>query len=352
MPFLLVRMASLASGRPDWLDNLDLGNLKLFSLFSSNWSRGESDYDLGTLGVYIIMNQPYISHIYKYRLKTYKRWKSVDYILIYMSRLMQGLFDFSLSSTARHLRRGRHGICNALHGWKHPHGGHRWICCPSVLNESPGWCTEKKHLVIIWFFKCQTKKWRIENTQPLNNLCKSCIYCGFKFPLETSKLPTTFPWKLPNFPQLFSAFFVPRFGFMGPPNIATGHLTIVETLRLSWVPSSHESLWKYTIPSFWGMIWWSTVVVLFWYVTCVGVGILVKMRKKHFILMQALELWIIPQSCRQSGLWACFMLFRKVATFLIAGNDISPISNNQRMVLRETMQTKCTTHTLSVISKI
>lgn len=151
-------MASLASGRPDWLDNLDLGNLKLFSLFSSNWSRGESDYDLGTLGVYIIMNQPYISHIYKYRLKTYKRWKSIDYILIYMSRLMQGLFDFSLSSTARHLRRGRHGICNALHGWKHPHGGHRWICCPSVLNESPGWCTEKKHLVIIWFFKCQTKK--------------------------------------------------------------------------------------------------------------------------------------------------------------------------------------------------
>ena len=80
-------MASLASGRPDWLDNLDLGNLKLFSLFSSNWSRGESDYDLGILGVYIIMNQPYISHIYKYRLminaidlKTYKKWKSVDYI--------------------------------------------------------------------------------------------------------------------------------------------------------------------------------------------------------------------------------------------------------------------------------
>ena len=87
---------------------------------------------------------------------------------------------------------------------------------------------------------------------------------------------SNFPWKLPNFPQLVSSFFVPRFGFMGPPNIATGHLTIVETLRLSWVPSSHESLWKYTIPSFWGMMWWSTVVVLFWCVTCVGVGILVK----------------------------------------------------------------------------
>lgn len=56
-----------------------------------------------------------------------------------MSRLMQGLFDFSLSSTstnpARHLRRGRHGICNALHGWKHPQGGHRWI----LLSK----CTER-----------------------------------------------------------------------------------------------------------------------------------------------------------------------------------------------------------------
>ena len=75
--------------------------------------------------------------------------------------------------------------------------------------------------------------------------------------------------------------FFRHFSFQGSvswdqPNIATGHLTIVETLRLSWVPSSHESLWKYTIPSFWGMMWWSTVVVLFWCVTCVGVGILVK----------------------------------------------------------------------------
>lgn len=38
---------------------------------------------------------------------------------------------------------------------------------------------------------------------------------------------SNFRWKLPNFPQLVSSFFVPRFGFMGPPNIATGHLTIV-----------------------------------------------------------------------------------------------------------------------------
>ena len=72
-------------------------------------------------------------------LKTYKKWKSVDNVLIYMSRLIQGLFDFSLSSTstnpARHLRRGRHGICNALHGWKHPQGGHRWI----LLSK----CTER-----------------------------------------------------------------------------------------------------------------------------------------------------------------------------------------------------------------
>lgn len=207
-------------------------------------------------------------------------------------------------------------------------------------TNRPGGVRKTKHLVIIWFFKCQTKKWRIDNTQPLNNLCKSCIYCRFKFPLETSKLPTT-----------CFVTFRSKVRFHGTTEHCHG-------------PPDHR--WNASIelgsqqPWILMEIYHSQLLGNDMMKYCCGFVLICHMcgcwypcqdEEKNFILMQALELWIIRQSCRESGLWACFMLFRKVATFLIAGNDISPISNNQRMVLQETMQTKCTTHTLSVISK-
>ena len=177
-------------------------------------------------------------------------------------------------------------------------------------TNRPGGVRKTKHLVIIWFFKCQTKKWRIENTQPLNNLCKSCSY-RFKFPLETSKLPTT-----------FFLIFRSKVRFHGTTEHCHGPPDHRDKVLL-WFCSDMSHVWVLVSLSRWGKKLYSHATA--------GV--------------------IIPQSCQESGLAAWFMLFRKVATFLIAGNDISPISNNQRMVLQETIQTKCTTHTLSVISK-
>lgn len=176
----------------------------------------------------------------------------------------------------------------------------------STARIAPGMCTEKN----IWFCKCQRKKWRIENTQPLNNLCKSCSY-RFKFPLETSKLPTT-----------FFLIFRSKVRFHGTTEHCHGPPDHRDKVLL-WFCSDMSHVWVLVSLSRWGKKLYSHATA--------GV--------------------IIPQSCQESGLAACFMLFRKVATFLIAGNDISPISNNQRMVLQETIQTKCTTHTLSVISK-
>ena len=220
-----------------------------------------------------------------------------------MSRLMQGLFDFSLSSTARHLRRGRHGICNALHGWKHPQGGASLgFCCPKVLNESPGWCTENKTSGYNLVFQMSNKRNEELKIHNPSTTCASHVVTG-----------SNFPWKLPNFPQLFSSFFVPRFGFMGPPEHCHGPPDHRDKVLL-WFCSDMSHVWVLVSLSRWGKKLYSHATA--------GV--------------------IIPQSCQESGLAAfhaiqegCYISYCrkwyqpniKQPTHGIAGNNPNKMHN-------------------------